>query len=56
MLCSQGVSLPIDDLSRGDDEQAIYNCIAANVVKAQAAEAAGKYPRPVDDLFLRLSR
>jgi len=54
MLCSQGVSLPVDDLSRGDDEQAIYNVIAANVVKAQAAEAAGKYPRPVDDYFLKL--
>lgn len=54
MLCSQGVALPVDDLSRGDDEQAIYNALAANVVKAQAAEAAGKYPRPVDDRFLKL--
>ena len=54
MLCSQGVSLPVDDLSRGDDEQAIANVIAANVVKAQAAEAAGKYPGPVDDYFLKL--
>jgi len=54
MLCSQGVSLPVDDLSRGDDEQAITNVLAANVVKAQAAEAAGKYPGPVDDLFLTL--
>ena len=54
MLCSQGISLPVDDLSRGDDEQAIYNVIAANVVKAQAAEAAGKYPGPIDDSFLKL--
>ena len=54
MLCSQGVALPVDDLSRGDDEQAIYNVLAANVVKAQAAEAAGKYPGPVDDCFLTL--
>jgi len=54
MLCSQGVSLPVDDLSRGDDEQAIYNVIAANVVKAQAAEAAGKYPGPIDEHFLDL--
>lgn len=54
MLCSQGVSLPVDDLSRGDDEQAIYNVIAANVVKAQVAEAAGKYPGPIDDCFLSL--
>ncbi len=54
MLCSQGVALPVDDLSRGDDEQAIYNVLAANVVKAQAAEAAGKYPGPVDDRFLKL--
>ena len=52
MLCSQGVTLPVDDLSRGDDEQAITNVIAANVVKAQAAEAAGKYPGPVDECFL----
>ena len=52
MLCSQGVLLPVDDLSRGDDEQAIYNVIAANVVKAQAAEAAGKYPGPVDEYFV----
>jgi len=54
MLCSQGISLPVDDLSRGDDEQAICNVIAANVVKAQAAEAAGKYPGPIDDSFLNL--
>ncbi len=54
MLCSQGLSLPVDDLSRGDDEQAIGNVIAANVVKAQAAEAAGKYPGPIDDSFLKL--
>jgi|GEM_PF-2447169 len=54
MLCSQGVVLPVDDLSRGDTEDAIYNVIAANVVKAQAAEAAGKYPGPVDDFFLGL--
>ncbi len=54
MLCSQGVALPVDDLSRGDDEQAIYNVIAANVVKAQAAEAAGKYPREVSELFLAM--
>ena len=27
---------------------------AANVVKAQAAEAAGKYPQPIDDCFLKL--
>jgi phosphate acetyltransferase len=54
MLCSQGVSLPVDDLSRGDDEQAIYNVIAANVVKAQAAEAAGKYQGQVDECFLNL--
>jgi len=53
MLCSQGVSLPVDDLSRGDNEQAIYNVIAANVVKAQAAEAAGKYPQAVDEFFLK---
>jgi len=52
MLCSQGVTLPVDDLSRGDDEQAITNVIAANVVKAQAAEAAGKYPGPVDGHFV----
>ena len=49
-----GVALPVADLSRGDDEQAIYNVLAANVVKAQAAEAAGKYPGPVDDCFLTL--
>ncbi len=54
MLCSQGVSLPVDDLSRGDTEDGIYNVIAANVVKAQAAETAGKYERPVDDFFLKL--
>ena len=54
MLCSQGVSLPVDDLSRGDDEQAIFNVIAANVCKAQAAEAAGKYPGPADEHFLDL--
>jgi len=55
MLCSQGVALPVDDLSRGDDEQAILNVIAANVVKAQAAEAAAKYPGPIDDCFLSIS-
>jgi len=54
MLCSQGVALPVDDLSRGDDQQAIYNVIGANVVKAQAAEAAGKYPGPVSDHFLKM--
>ena len=54
MLCSQGVVLPVDDLSRGDTAEAIYNVIAANVVKAQAAETAGKYPKPVDDSFLDL--
>jgi phosphate acetyltransferase len=54
MLCSQGVALPVDDLSRGDDAQAIYNVLVANVVKAQAAEAAGKYPGPVDEHFLTL--
>jgi phosphate acetyltransferase len=54
MLCSQGVALPVDDLSRGDDEQAIYNVIAANVVKARAAEEAGKYGDGVDEHFLEL--
>jgi phosphate acetyltransferase len=54
MLCSQGVALPVDDLSRGDDEQAIYNVIAANVVKAQAAEVEGKYGDGVDESFLGL--
>jgi phosphate acetyltransferase len=54
MLCSQGVALPVDDLSRGDDAQAIHNVIAANVCKAQAAEAAGKYPQPIDECFLNL--
>jgi phosphate acetyltransferase len=54
MLCSQGVALPVDDLSRGDDAQAIRNVIAANVCKAQAAEAAGKYPGPIDEHFLNL--
>ncbi len=54
MLCSQGVALPVDDLSRGDDEQAIYNVIAANVVKAQTAEEQGKYPGPIDEFFLDL--
>ncbi|MFW6159059.1 MAG: phosphate acyltransferase [Planctomycetota bacterium] len=52
MLCSQGVALPVDDLSRGDDEQAIYNVIAANVVKAQTAEEQGKYPGEIDEFFL----
>lgn len=54
MLCSQGVALPVDDLSRGDDEQAIYNVIAANVVKARTGEEQGKYPGPIDEFFLEL--
>ena len=53
MLCSQGLALPVDDLSRGDTEESIYNVIAANVVKAQAAEEAGKYQGPVDGFFLK---
>ena len=53
-LCSQGLALPVDDISRGDDEQAITNAIAVNVVKAQVAEAAGAYPAPVDDAFLKM--
>jgi len=52
MLCSQGLSLPVDDLSRGDDVDDIVNVIAANVVKAQAIEKRGGVP--FNDYFLTL--
>ena len=38
MLCSQGLSLPVDDLSRGDEVDDVVNVIAANVVKSQVMQ------------------
>jgi phosphate acetyltransferase len=51
LLCSQGLSLPMDDLSRGDDVDDVVNVIAANVIKAQIVEER-KGTTQVDTFFL----
>lgn len=42
-LCTQGLGLPVDDLSRGDSWQQVYGTITVNVLKCQQLLRDGVY-------------